>query len=192
MAVIVVGDSHARSFRACVDQVIEFGGHTMHIVGQFGVPNNLQAARGDHVLFCFGEVDVRVHLVKLAQQESVHIDAVISRVVGRYVERVRTFCNDRGAKGHVISAPPQAVPTTPEAVVPTVDTILERCARTDQVNRLLAQICAPDVNLIDMWGPFRKDDGALNMDMSDGIVHVADKFNDIIRDLVCPHLATPP
>lgn len=187
MASYCVGDSHARSFSLCVDKVHEFGGHTMHVVGQFGIHSDLRVDAGDHVLFCFGEVDVRIHIPKLAEQSGVSINAMASQVVARYVERIRTFCVERNARGYVIAAPPQAVPTTPDAVVPTVDSILERVARTEHVNRELAQICAPDIVLIDPWHPFRNEDGSLNMNHSDGIVHVADKFNDVIRGLVVPH-----
>lgn len=189
MARYCVGDSNARSLSLCVDKVHEFGGHTMHIVGQFGIHADLRVSPDDHVLFCFGEVDVRVHIVQLARQSGVPVDLMCTQVVSRYVERIRTFCVERQVHGYVIAAPPQAVPTTPDAVVPTVDSILERVARTEYVNRELAQICAPDIIVIDPWQPFRNADGSLNMDMSDGIVHCASSFNEKIRDLVVPHFS---
>lgn len=161
----------------------------MFSLGQFDVPATLRTEPGDHVLFCFGEVDVRVHLVKLSEQWGTGIHAAITQVTTRYVERIRAFCGQRQVKGHIIAAPPPAEKTNPEAVVPVVDALEHRVSRAVLVNDKLAELCRPDINLIDPWGPFRNPDGGLDMTKSDGIVHVADSFREVIRELVLPHFS---
>jgi hypothetical protein len=163
MATYVCGDSHAKSFQLCADRTHDYGGWTCLVISQFGMPAELRVSAGDNVIFCFGEVDVRVHLPKLAEQRGVGIDAIITEVITGYVNRIREYCGTRGVHAHVIAAPPQAVPTTLDAIVPTVDAIEDRNARTVKVNELLASLCPPDIVLIDPWHTFRNPDGSLNM-----------------------------
>ncbi len=42
-------------------------------------------AHGDSVMFCFGEVDIRAHLVKRAKQEGLAFDVLAEECVDRYV-----------------------------------------------------------------------------------------------------------
>ena len=191
MATYVCGDSHAKSFQLCADKAHDYGGWSCYQISQMGPPTELRVSPGDHVIFCFGEVDVRVHFCKIAEQRGQSVPSIITEVVTGYVNRIRQFCNERNATGYVIAAPPQAVPTTLDAIVPVVDSIEGRNARTVRVNELLANLCSPDIGLIDPWYPFRNSDGSLNMAHSDGIVHVASHHNELIRDIVVPHLRTP-
>ena len=187
----VCGDSNARLFSLCADRVIEFGGMTFHAVGQFGPPE-LNLSPGDLVLYVFGEVDSRVHILKIAQQSGDTVEQTIVKLLNAYVEKVANYCGTRGAIPFICACPPPAEKTTPEAVVPVLDSLAERCAREKLINEHLRRICAEHgIHVIDPWGPYRNPDGSLNMALSDGIVHVRDEERGTVRDAVMPHFSPP-
>jgi hypothetical protein len=52
-----------------------------------------QVSDGDKVMFCFGEVDIRAHLLKQSIEQNKPLDIVIEECVNRYFEVIKIYKN---------------------------------------------------------------------------------------------------
>jgi lysophospholipase L1-like esterase len=53
-----------------------------------------QISEGDKVMFCFGEVDIRAHLLKQSIEQNKPVGEIIIECVNRYFEVIKTYKNN--------------------------------------------------------------------------------------------------
>lgn len=187
MHIHVFGDSHARDFSALPGFVShQYNGIGMYFVGSTGVPVRSQDfAPGSLGLFCFGAVEARVHLVRYAEEHGLSEEDAAQALVGPYVEKAVDLCRRRSLTPLIAAIIPAADTSlsNPEAAIPQAGSLADVIRRTTLLDAVLHDHA--EVRLIsffDPYGPFRRPDGALNMELSDGIVHIADQWHGLVRD----------
>jgi hypothetical protein len=93
------------------------------------------------IIFCFGEIDCRVHVVRIAIRENKRIIDVVQNFVERYLSFLRMIADRFGvpvlAWGPGPSSPPHNFIYHP--LFPATGSIIERNYATLQFNRLLSQ-----------------------------------------------------
>ncbi len=185
--VVVFGDSHAdfcfNGIPRC--KVFSFPGITMHRIGRDGVEGLNIRAFGIHerpaLVFIFGEVDARGHVVRQRDVSGRTITEIIETLCTNYL---RTVCMNRDAakigKTIVCSvAPPTFVYNRTE--VPSYGTMEERVASVAEYNATLQRKCAENgVIFMDIFKYFHDPCGAMSRSLA-GSVHIRRAYSDIIE-----------
>ncbi len=87
----VFGDSHAHYlFSRAPGAIVNWlGPYTMHRIGRDGVDFlGRRVNDGDKVLFVFGEIDVRCHMVRVDRERGNGIESVATDLASRYTAAV--------------------------------------------------------------------------------------------------------
>jgi hypothetical protein len=94
----------------------------------------------DYVLFCFGEVDIRAHLIKQMELQNKTITDVVKECVDRYIETILYFKNN-GVR--VLAWGPIASwnESKPYNGGPSFGTSFERNTVTEEFNNYLKEVC---------------------------------------------------
>ena len=96
------------------------------------------------ILFAFGEIDIRVHVVKEAKRNSKSVKEVIDAVVNNYLEFARLFSKNN----KVILWGPIASGYGDDKQYPTYGSMNERNKATEYFNNKLDEVCKNEKN---MW-----------------------------------------
>lgn len=183
---LVFGDSHALY---CFDRIHEaevfwLGPVTLHRAAR----DQLWFLDGADlskyiVILIFGEIDVRCHLARIADQQSRPVSAIISELLDRYFREVSRCATDlKAADVIVCSVPPPADGEgLQNADFPVYGSWLERAKITIFLNQELSRrAAANNVKFLDFHDCYSLPDGRFDPSKSDGSVHVARDQTDAL------------
>lgn len=94
----------------------------------------------DYLLFCFGEVDIRAHLVKQAELQNLPIEQIVEECVDRYF-RVILYYKEQGYKTLAWGPIASFHPSRPYIGGPSFGTCKERNTATQLFNERLELRC---------------------------------------------------
>lgn len=203
--IFAVGDSHSRRCFEEHDQIADsrvLVGHNKldgktaynlerHEKKLFRILNSL---RGKELIFCFGEVDVRLHIKYKHQQLGTPVEQLIEKTAQRYTSYVHTL-RKAGHRIHIFNVVPTGDFSGKEAdkwkqglSYPFNATFEERSSYTEQLNRAYAQYCKElQIPFIDIY-PYLVDDQGRRRQ---GLVFDFAHLNNSCADLVLEHHPFP-
>lgn len=124
---------------------------------------NLNMHIDDKILFCFGEVDIRAHLIKQSKLSKITIDDVVYECVSRYINSVvyyKKFNRDIIVWGPIASWS-DSKPYPPGW--PTYGTNIERNEVTKIFNQYLQKLCEQNnIGYISIFEKMLNPDGTTN------------------------------
>ena len=94
MVIHAIGDSHAKlNFGGDPRFVVHhLGPVTMHAVGRDGrnniSPKELGVVSGDTVIWCFGEIDIRCHIIRQRDLLNENISSIVDLLAMRYINSI--------------------------------------------------------------------------------------------------------
>jgi len=189
---LVIGDSHVFTFLEAGHVLpVWLGAVTMHRVGRDGPAflalSELQVERGLDVVFCFGEIDVRVHVARQAEKRAVSVEVVVADLVDRYLDALHCISDRPGLRVSVATAvPPQDIEAGSPHAAPDLSPLPARIA----IARTLADTLAAGVRerglgLIDLHAALRGPDGLMRPAYgSDGIHAYTPEGRRTVADLL--------
>jgi hypothetical protein len=182
----VIGDSHSMEFSQIPGcQVHWLGPFTMHRVGNQGLSflhlPDLGVQEGEVVVFAFGEIDVRCHIGKQRDLGNRTLDQVIDDLVHSYLNTIllnRLLYKDLICI--VYSVTPPANSDNP--AFPSYGTLEDRIAISKKLNERLASACQQmGIEFLDVYHAYATNEGSLNMNYSDGGVHIHPAYFYVIN-----------
>jgi hypothetical protein len=179
----VFGDSHSQEFKLVPGCKINWlGAITMHRVGRDGLNfiniRNFGVQEGDTVVYVFGEIDARVWIGKQRDEQFRNVYEVINTLATNYI---RTILDNQKLYLHLKSVvysvtPPSNLGFNPD--YPFYGTLQDRVFITKVLNGRLKELCfQSNIYFLDVYDDYATGDGALNFYLSDGSVHLNEKFN---------------
>lgn len=164
-------------------------GVTMHRIGRDGLSflekwrRDIIGAENDDVLvFVFGEIDVRCHILKQSQKQNVSVDTIIEKLVDSYLNTVLSY-KDLYQQLNVVVF--NIVPPIDRIHFPPFEqygTLKERVAIANRLNQTLKNKCDSfGVPFLDIYKLFSEQDGSMKPELSDGSVHISNLYNGIIK-----------
>lgn len=140
----------------------------------------------DKVLFCFGEVDIRAHLIKQAQLEGKILEDVIVDCVNRYMDVVRYY-KSNGINIVVWGPIASWNDSKPYLGGPSFGTNLERNEVTHHFNAHLREQCnMSDIPFVTIFDFMLNSDGTTNADYLDDWqdchIHLNQKAMPLIQE----------
>ena len=173
---LIVGDSHASFCFDLIDgcDVRWLGSVTMFRIGRDGFDGFLdQSQTYDAVIFVFGEIDVRAHVLRIAAQQSKPVSDVVDALASAYVNRIRDL---DGVAIKVIASVVPPVNTGYAArniAVPVVGTIEQRSEAVSLLNARLQMLSARSgIGYLDIYSAFVGRDGCIPLSKSDYVCHI--------------------
>lgn len=204
----IIGDSHAFFNFASAEKIAEksyhsikitrnqmaipvslvihwLGPRTMYRVGREGLKDlNIKKwgiQEGDVIIYVFGEIDVRCHILKQRDQGR-SLDDIIDQVVDRYLDALSA---NKQQYNSLVTIVCSITPPTDQAEnkdFPIYGTLSERIQVTRDINKLLNKRCKERGFLfLDSYPYYSSEDGDLREELSDGSVHIAIEHNNPIR-----------
>ncbi|MGE3274700.1 MAG: hypothetical protein AB7O67_06280 [Vicinamibacterales bacterium] len=131
---------------------------------------------GDRVVAVCGEIDVRNHVVRIAEREGRPTADVVSDLCGRFCDRLAAVVAECGPLDVVVACPTPQIDYQQlgRADVEHAGTVAQRVSCTQVMRRCLAAACATrGWTLLDVHDEFATADGTLDLDRSDRFCHVA-------------------
>ena len=172
-----------------------FGSKTMFSIGRDSLQilnlKSLGVLDGDVSVFVFGEIDVRCHIGKQRDLHNRELGEVINSLAKSFLEAIknnqimfkRLFCV-------VVSVTP---PTNNyfNWVYPYHGTLDDRSNITRQLNSKLKELCNEyGFDFLDIHALYANEEGILDDNVSDGVVHVNPRSNDQIKKSLIDLLIT--
>jgi hypothetical protein len=177
-----IGDSHVELNFRNDDRfkVHHIGPITMYHIGKHGLtlPEPM-----DKIVYSFGEIDVRCHIIKQREISKQSVENIISNLAFNYVQKLIEITPDNSKAVALSVIPPTNFGYN--AIFPKVGTLAERIMVRIMLNIALEKYCKDTVlTFVDPYEGFADSNGVLRYDMSDGDVHVGDSFKHIVADKV--------
>lgn len=158
-----LGDSHVNTFGSCHGLIpIWLGSITAHRSadaerGQMLWPDALNIPADADLVFCFGEIDCRNHVVRAASDTQVAISAAAEKLADDYVDTIVTLTRDRSGKVFLATppAPSEISEESPSFVhlPPNPPTITERIEASAAFSRRIRdQARQADFEIFDLFG----------------------------------------
>lgn len=186
--IFVFGDSHAEFCFSAIPRcrAHRLGSMTMHRVGRDGLAavdaRSFGAPDGAALVFLFGEVDVRAHILRQRDEAGRALEEIIATLCRNYVQ---TCCLNRDVVPQSRVVICSLVPATSSPVnkaLPMYGSLAERIIVTRQINAVLAELCGQNgLHFLKIAHYFSDRCGALSRGMSDGVVHIRQDYSDIIE-----------
>ena len=153
---------------------------TMHRIGRDGYPiENTEVKEGDIVIFAFGEIDARCHILKQTEFAGKSIDETIDILANNYLRAIlkcRFSYQELIFMVYSVTSPIDLGFNYQE--FPYYGSLDNRVIVTKKLNAKLSLLCEKfDVAFIDVYDHFAIEDGSLNPLLSDGNVHISPKYN---------------
>lgn len=178
-------------------KIRSFPGKSMYHLGLEGL-NFLNIANygvqaNDIVLFNFGDMDCRMHILKQCDRQNKSIDDIITPLVNKYFELI--LLNQQQIKGAICAVMSIIPPCDPCSINPVnhpayYGTLEKRLQVTCAMNSKLAKVCDNlGLLFIDTYHIYSDADGKLPAALSDGNMHINHKFNANLKDYVVQVLA---
>lgn len=174
----VFGDSHAHYlFSRAPGAIVNWlGPYTMHRIGRDGVDFlGRRVNDGDKVLFVFGEIDVRCHMVRVDRERGNGIESVATDLASRYTAAVmQASVGLPRSTFAILGVVPPIDPMKPNPELPVVGTLAERIEARETLNRSLSRY-SRDRRILYVPFPksYERPDGSLRRHLSDGHAHIA-------------------
>jgi hypothetical protein len=197
-AIFSVGDSHSlRCFEDhphIADSTTLFGYNKLDGKTAFNLIRHekqvrkiRQSLRDKHLIFVFGEVDVRIHIKYKAVQTNTPPEVLIRNTADRYTDYVRGL-RDRGYSIHVFNVVPTGNFSTPEALrwrknlcYPFLASREERTRYTEEMNSRLQEFCAgKDIPFIDIYRHLVDQNGRRKKELIYDFSHLNSKTADLV------------
>jgi hypothetical protein len=183
-----IGDSHAKlNFEGDTRFAVHhLGPLTMYRVGIDGEwligLKELGVKDLDWIVWCFGEIDVRNHIIKQRDGQNTTVEKIINPLADNYVQ---TIFNLAPNNSNMILAVIPPTDNSNDAGFPRVGLLYERVHARNKLNTALEKY-ADQWGLVccDPWEPFTNQDGSLRADMSDGNVHVGPEYKNLVAGKV--------
>lgn len=180
----IFGDSHSLEFRNISRCNIHYlGPITMHRIGRDGINiHNSGIKEKDAIVFCFGEIDIRCHILKQVILFHRSQNEVIWELATKYIEKILVNRSRYKDVSYIVYSitPPTDIVFNPD--FPYFGSIQDRVAITKQLNSVLADLCRlNDLLFLNVYKDYALEDGTLNPDLSDGNVHINYIHNNIIQ-----------
>jgi len=93
----------------------------------------------DSLLFCFGEVDIRAHLIKQMSLQNLPLDSIVKECVDKYFSVILSF-KDRGINC-IVWGPIASWHESKLYTGPSFGTCIERNLVTKEFNRYIEELC---------------------------------------------------
>lgn len=175
MAIHVFGDSHAHYlFSRVPDLTVHWlGPWTMHRVARDGVTFTSDCSADDTVIFVFGEIDVRCHLVPQAATTRCSVEDVAADLGRRFIASLKASCPP-GQKLVVLGVVPPLTPLRPNPEIPCRGSETERIAARRSLNAAL-EISAREngIEFVAIPSLYETSHGLMKRYLSDGHAHIA-------------------
>lgn len=193
----VFGDSHAS---ACFDRFTDaniywLGPLTMHRVGRDGADFVLKyvpiSEPDDLFVFVFGEIDVRCHIIRIAEKKGRTPEMVVNDLVDRFINSIEEVMKGRSGRVVICSVvPPSTFSGDPN--YPTCGTLRDRVAIQTMLNEKLRSSAGKSKFLYLDFARFYVDrKGGLCIGRSDGAVHIGLDHTKPIRDELARLIGEP-
>ena len=184
-----IGDSHANTLCGAPNTLsIAFGPNTMHHVGKYGIEDMLNYlyntkevikeelfSEDGLLILAYGEIDVRCHINKQIIEKQREEDEVIKTLIDNYINQLKLVSTNVGVLSIV---PPIRFYSEIYFNInyPFVGSDLDRNRYTQKLNEYLYQRCVEEnIVYIDVYNPYKDEEGFLIKELSDGNVHIYDR-----------------
>jgi hypothetical protein len=147
-----------------------------------------RSLRNKHIIFVFGEVDVRIHIKYKAMQTRIAPEILICNTADRYTDYVAKL-RGRGYSIHVFNVIPTGnFSSTPEALrwrqnlsYPFLASRQERTRYTEEMNSRLAEFCAgKNIPFIDIYDYLIDKNGKRKKELIYDFSHLNSKTADLV------------
>ncbi|WP_163006126.1 hypothetical protein [Methylobacterium brachiatum] len=181
MSVYVFGDSHGHYLFARAQAATAYcmPGHTMHRAGRDGVQHllaSIKPAPGDDYIFVFGEIDVRRHLIRVANEKGWTYQEAVTDLADRYIAALRASLDGREHRPRVSLleiVPPLDPPRGAHAEQP-YGPLRDRLVVWYLLNEALkSRARDAGFGFIQIPKIYRARDASLKRHYSDGYAHIA-------------------
>ncbi len=198
--IVAVGDSHSlrcfENHNRIADSTFYHGrnrldGKTAYKLADHDrrVQKVLSPLMDKHLIFCFGEVDVRIHIKHQHIRTGTPIESLIGRTAERYTEYVRQLRN-QGYDVHVFNVVPTGDFRGPQfegwkrkLTYPFITAFTERQKYTLLLNRQLRQYCnAGKIPFINIYRHLIDDAGKRREELVYDFSHLNAKTADIVLE----------
>ncbi len=196
--IFTVGDSHSlRCFEQhahIADSTALFGYNKLDGKTAFNLSRHekqvqkiRRTLRDKHIIFVFGEVDVRIHIKYKATQTNTPARVLIRNTAERYTDYVRGL-RDRGYNIHIFNVVPTGNFSTPEALrwrnnlsYPFLTSREERTRYTEKMNSRLDENCAEkEIPFINIYDHLVDENGKRKKELIYDFSHLNSKTADLV------------
>ncbi|MCX5807284.1 MAG: hypothetical protein NT010_14680 [Proteobacteria bacterium] len=147
------------------------------------VEGNLQ--EGDSILFCFGEIDCRAHLLKQAEMQNKPLTDIVHNCVSRYV-KIFEFAKRYGHRIIALSVPPSGFGDWDYGEFPTYGSCHQRLEATKLFNRSLEEYCENnDVYFVSIFEKLLDNNGMPDPIYYIDNIHLSQRVMPFIIDELC-------
>ena len=165
-----------------------FGGGNLDILKRLNL-KSYPIKSGDIVVFCFGEIDTRCHIIKHITSENTY-QMIIDNMVIKYLESIKLNVSQFHSIITMIYniVPPVSILNTEiDPKYPFLGTDDERKQYVIYLNSKLRDKC-PEYGFIfiDVYDKYTCTNGFLNKELSDGHVHIRD--GRYIKEFMCEYI----
>lgn len=159
------------------------GSQTMYSFGKRGCDEKYFAEieRGDYLVFCFGEIDVRCHIDKQVTKEKRELNEILSTLVGSYFLQIKKIAKRYQVTPVIFGITPPVKELTVDGH-PSVGSAENRVMYTKMLNSKLKE---SGILYFDVFDEYSMEDGTLNMKFSDGLMHIGKNSNQIAKEKLC-------
>ena len=194
MKIHVFGDSHTKVFESFPNTVIhKLVDYTMYIIGRDQLDaidfESIETSPDDILIFVFGEIDVRFHIVKQRDIKKRDLNEIIKTLVIRYIESILLYRTKLKKPCIIYSVTPQAV-TEP---LVSVGSLEDRVQITNLLNAELKSQCIQfHIPYLDVYDDYKDDKGVLrynvttdnnHIDEPDALTPIYTKLSNILKAL---------
>ena len=182
-----IGDSHAKlNFNDARFTIHHLGPLTMYRVGIDGEwiisLKELGIKDLDWIVWNFGEIDVRNHIIKQRDGQNTTVEKIIAPLADNYIQTIFNLARNNS---NMILAVIPPTDNVGDKTLPKTGELYERVHARNKLNTALYKY-ADQWGLVycDPWEPFTEQDGSLRKDMSDGGVHVGINYAHMVVENV--------
>ena len=167
-------------------QVHWIGPRTMHRVGRDGlnglnVKELVNTQKGDVVVYVFGEIDVRRHILYQVFEKKRKQEEVINTLVKNYIDTIEENTKFSQTLPIVFSVPPPSTQPSKKSLKQPYTSANLRIQVTKQLNQKLQQVCQEhNILCLNINDEYATPKGYLQPKKSGG-VHISPDCNDYIK-----------
>jgi hypothetical protein len=190
MVIHAIGDSHVKLNFGGDPRIVvhHLGPVTMRAVSRDGrnniSPKELGIVNGDSVIWCFGEIDVRCHIIRQRDILNENISSIVDILAMGYINSILDIQHGMEVKTIILGV----IPPTDliyDANYPRIGALYERVWARNTLNKSLENYCIlHDFIYLDPYKEFTDGTGALISNMSDGQVHVGNAYAYLVVEEV--------
>ena len=202
-----IGDSHsAFSFRGEKEGGLEYifyqrrdvflrvplyvhfvGSQTMYTFGLRGCEKkNFEGVeKGNYLVFCFGEIDVRCHIHNQIHLRGRREEEIIFSLVEGYIRKIKEYEAKYKIRPVVFGVTPPVRELTVDGY-PSVGPFEDRVRYTKKINDYLKKKAKEqEILYFDVLEEYSMKDGTFDMSLSDGLMHIGVEFNGLAKQKLC-------